>query len=91
LTEGMRNTLNAHADQMMLGQRLLMQIEGHCDRLGSTEYNLALGDLRARTVKEYLVRRGVPAGRVSTVSYGAEMPISARDRENRRAEFRVRR
>lgn len=91
LTEGMRNTLNAHAEQMILGQGLQMQIEGHCDRLGSTEYNLALGDRRARTVKDYMIRRGVPAGRVSTVSYGAEMPVSARDRENRRAEFRVRR
>ncbi len=91
LTEGMRDTLNAHAEQMILGERLQMRVEGHCDRLGSTEYNLALGDLRARTVKEYLVRRGVPAGRVSTVSYGAEIPVSARDRENRRAEFRVRR
>lgn len=90
LTESMRNTLNAHAEQMIANERYQMQIEGHCDRLGSTEYNLALGDRRARSVKDYLVRRGVPAGRVSTVSYGAELPVSSRDRENRRAEFRVR-
>ena len=90
LTEDMRRTLNAHSDQMIADDRYLMRIEGHCDRLGSTEYNLALGDRRARSVKDYLVRRGVPAGRVSTLSYGAELPISSRDRENRRAEFRVR-
>lgn len=90
LTEQMRSTLNSHAEQMIANQRLQMQIEGHCDRLGSTEYNLALGDRRARAVKDYLVRRGVPAGRISTVSYGAELPVSSRDRENRRAEFRVR-
>jgi peptidoglycan-associated lipoprotein len=51
-----------------------IRIEGNCDELGTTEYNLALGEARARAAKTYLVHLGVPDGRVATVSYGAERP-----------------
>jgi peptidoglycan-associated lipoprotein len=56
------------------GQEGDVRIEGNCDELGTTEYNLALGEARARAAKTYLVHLGVPDGRVATVSYGAERP-----------------
>lgn len=51
-----------------------IRIEGNCDELGTTEYNLALGEARAHAAKTYLIHLGVPDGRVATVSYGAERP-----------------
>jgi peptidoglycan-associated lipoprotein len=50
-------------------------IEGHCDERGSVEYNLALGEKRARAAKDYLVSYGIPGGRVTTISYGKERPF----------------
>jgi peptidoglycan-associated lipoprotein len=50
-------------------------IEGHCDERGSTDYNIALGDKRANTVKNGLIASGIPAGRINTVSYGKERPF----------------
>lgn len=49
-------------------------IEGHCDERGTREYNLALGEKRAQSVKQYLVRMGISADNVSTISYGKERP-----------------
>lgn len=83
--------LNGHAEQLVRNPSWRMQVEGHCDTRGSTNYNLALGDRRARAVKEYLVRMGVPPDQISTVSYGSEMPVASEHTRNRRAEFRVRR
>ena len=51
-----------------------LEIEGNCDELGTTEYNMALGEERARAAKTYLIHLGVPNARVRTVSYGAERP-----------------
>ena len=51
-----------------------VRIEGNCDERGTTEYNLALGDRRARSAAEYLERLGVPARRIDFVSYGSERP-----------------
>jgi peptidoglycan-associated lipoprotein len=51
-----------------------LRIEGNCDELGTVEYNLALGDQRARAAKEYLVHLGVSAGRIATVSFGSQKP-----------------
>jgi len=67
-------------------------IEGHCDDRGSEEYNLALGDRRANVVKEFLLNQGVPANRITTVSYGEERPQCREETEacfakNRRAHF----
>ena len=50
-------------------------IEGHCDERGSVEYNLALGEKRARAAKDYLVSYGIPATRLTTISYGKERPF----------------
>jgi peptidoglycan-associated lipoprotein len=56
-------------------------IEGHCDNRGSTEYNLALGDQRASSVKSALVSAGVSASRIKTISYGKEKPFCMEDNE----------
>ena len=69
-------------------------IEGHTDSIGTSEYNLALGDRRANAVRDYLINRGVAAGRLSTVSYGEERPKYDNAREetrrlNRRAALVV--
>jgi len=50
-------------------------IEGHCDERGSVEYNLALGEKRARAARDYLVSYGIPGSRVTTISYGKERPF----------------
>ena len=50
-------------------------IEGHCDERGSVEYNLALGEKRARAAKDYLVSYGIPSARLTTISYGKERPF----------------
>jgi peptidoglycan-associated lipoprotein len=57
-------------------------IEGHCDERGSEEYNLALGDRRANSVKQFLVDQGIPESRVSTISYGEDRPVCHEDTEN---------
>ena len=67
-------------------------VEGHCDSRGSTEYNLALGDQRASSVKSALVSAGVSASRVKTISYGKEKPFCMEETEscwqqNRRGHF----
>lgn len=69
-----------------------IQIEGHCDERGTKEYNLALGERRAASVKNYLSSLGVPEENLSTISYGEEMPIDSQSNEkawakNRRAHF----
>lgn len=69
-------------------------IEGHADERGETEYNLALGEKRAKSVKDYLVGLGVSSSRLKTISYGEEKPADPRHNEaawakNRRAEFTV--
>ncbi len=69
-----------------------IQIEGHCDERGTTEYNLALGERRASSVKDFLLSKGVSASQVSTISYGEERPIAMGSDEaawakNRRVEF----
>ena len=74
------------------GAKLL--IEGHCDERGTAEYNLALGERRAKAVKDFLVTAGIPADRVSTISYGEERPFVLGHDEsawkwNRRAHFVV--
>jgi peptidoglycan-associated lipoprotein len=71
-----------------------IRIEGNCDERGTTEYNLALGDRRAREAKKYLERLGVPERRISVVSYGSERPKDPGHDEsawakNRRDDFRV--
>lgn len=71
-----------------------IQIEGHCDERGTNEYNMNLGDRRAKTVKAYLVSRGVPADSLHTISYGEERPLDPSQSEsayavNRRVQFLI--
>jgi peptidoglycan-associated lipoprotein len=73
---------------------LKVQIEGHCDERGTAEYNLALGERRANNTKKYLVFLGIPADRISTISYGEEKPLDKGRHEeawakNRRAHIVV--
>jgi peptidoglycan-associated lipoprotein len=81
-------------DAQFLGQHsnINFTVEGHCDERGSTEYNLALGDQRASSVKNALVSAGVSASRVKTISYGKEKPFCMESNEacwqqNRRGHF----
>ena len=69
-----------------------IQIEGHTDERGSVEYNLALGDRRAKSVRKYLVDSGIDGKRLKVISYGKEKPMVTGDNEaayakNRRANF----
>ena len=69
-------------------------VEGHFDERGSAEYNLALGDRRATSAKDFLVQVGVPADRLKTISYGKERQFCTDENEscwqqNRRAQFNV--
>jgi peptidoglycan-associated lipoprotein len=69
-----------------------VEIEGHCDERGTTEYNLALGAKRARSAMDYLITLGVAASRIKTVSYGEELPSCKEKtedcyRKNRRDRF----
>jgi len=71
-----------------------LSVEGHTDERGTNEYNLALGDRRAKAVKDYLVSLGVPSSRIDTISYGEEKPLCTDHTEecwakNRRAHFVV--
>jgi peptidoglycan-associated lipoprotein len=71
---------------------LKIQIEGHCDERGTAEYNLALGQRRASSAMKYLVSLGIPADRLSTISYGKEKPLDPAHTEeawakNRRGHF----
>ena len=89
--EGMAR-LDAIAAHMKSNEPLKLSIEGHCDDRGSTEYNLALGQRRADSVRKYLATIGIGQDRLKSVSFGEERPALAGTGEdnwakNRRAEF----
>ena len=91
-----QNKLTSLSDYIKNNAGVSVQIEGHCDERGTVEYNLALGQRRAESVKSFLVRLGVDAGSLSTISYGEERPKDEGHEEgswsqNRRAEFIVNR
>lgn len=87
-----RDTLKANGEWLRSNPSAQVQIEGHCDERGTTEYNLALGSKRAQSVKDYLVTLGATADRLSTISYGEELPVCTEHNEacwqkNRRARL----
>ena len=87
-----RTALTKTADFLRNYPAVKVNIEGHCDERGSTEYNLALGDRRAAAVKQFLVSQGISADRMSTVSFGKEKPFCMESNEacwqqNRRGHF----
>lgn len=92
ITSESRQVLAQNAQWIKDNPKVMMQIEGHCDARGSVEYNLALGERRAKSVKTYLVGLGIDSKRLSIMSYGEEKPLVPGDSEaayakNRRANF----
>lgn len=85
-----RAVLEGHAGALAAEPDVRLRIEGHCDQRGTMEYNFALGERRARAVRDYLIRLGVDPNRMRTISYGAEMLVDEDFSANRRAEFEVR-
>lgn len=77
LTSEARATLNRQSQWLKTYPSVTVTIEGHADERGTREYNLALGERRANSVKNYLIAQGVQAGRVKTISYGKERPAVA--------------
>ncbi len=89
-----RETLRRHADWLLEHTGFDVIIEGHCDERGTSEYNLALGERRAASAMKYVVNLGVDKKRLTTISYGEELPLNAGHNEeswarNRRAHFVV--
>lgn len=85
-------TLKSVADYGIKNTSQKVLIEGHCDERGTSEYNLGLGDRRAKATKDYLVSLGIPSARVDIISYGKEKPLCNEHTEdcwakNRRAHF----
>ncbi|MCB0406991.1 MAG: peptidoglycan-associated lipoprotein Pal [Bdellovibrionales bacterium] len=87
-----REGLAQNAEWIKANPNVTVQVEGHCDNRGSVEYNLALGERRAKAVKNYLVNLGIDSKRLTIISYGEEKPLVMGDTEeafqrNRRANF----
>jgi len=87
-------TLDANATWLKANAENLVLIEGHCDERGTNEYNLALGERRAKATMNYLVSQGVQANRITIISYGEERPSCNEKTDscwskNRRARFLV--
>jgi peptidoglycan-associated lipoprotein len=87
-------TLDANASWLKANPDQLVLIEGHCDERGTNEYNLALGERRAKAAMNYLVSQGVQASRITIISYGEERPVCTEHSEacwskNRRSHFLV--
>ena len=88
------SVLKSNATWLQAHPQTRVQVEGHCDERGSEEYNIALGAKRAQAAKDYLVTLGVGGGRISTISYGKELPLCTQHDEscwsqNRRDHFAV--
>jgi peptidoglycan-associated lipoprotein len=90
---GDAKVLDANAAWLKTNNNLVL-VEGHCDERGTNEYNLALGERRAKATMNYLVAQGVQANRITIISYGKERPVCTEHNEacwarNRRAHFLV--
>jgi len=89
-----KKALDADIQWLKANSAVGIKVEGHCDERGTTEYNLALGERRAKGVRDYLVAGGIDAKRISTISYGKERPfVQGHDESawkwNRRGHFVV--
>lgn len=94
LTAAGKAALDANARLLQANPGIKVEVQGHADDRGTTEYNLALGQKRANAVRGYLVKGGVTTNRVTVVSFGEERPLVDSQSEtawseNRRAEFRI--
>jgi peptidoglycan-associated lipoprotein len=95
LTPQARETIIKNGQWLRINRDVKITIEGHCDERGTNEYNLALGDRRAETVKTFLADLGIHPSRLTTISYGEEQPADPSHTEfawtkNRRAHFLIR-
>lgn len=86
--------LEANADWLKKYDAIGILIEGHCDERGTEEYNLALGEKRAKSTLDYLASLGISADRIRTISYGKSVPLDPEHNEiswqkNRRAQFLI--
>ena len=77
LTTASRETLRAQASWLRENSNINIVIEGHADERGTREYNLALGERRANSAKDYLMTYGISSERISVLSYGKERPVDA--------------
>jgi peptidoglycan-associated lipoprotein len=94
LSEEAKSILKSNADYLISNRRINVVVEGHTDSVGTIEYNLALGDRRAKKVKDFYIGLGIASKRISTISYGEEKPADASNTKaasakNRRAETKV--
>jgi peptidoglycan-associated lipoprotein len=94
IRDDQKAALNDNVTWLKSNARAKATIEGHCDERGTTEYNLGLGERRAKAVKDYLVAAGIGADRIATISYGKERPFVLGHDEsswkwNRRGHFAV--
>ena len=94
LSDQARNTLVKDADLIKKIGKAKIRVEGNCDERGSDDYNLALGEKRAKEAVQYLANLGIPAERLTVISYGKEKPVATGHDEtswakNRRDEFVV--
>jgi peptidoglycan-associated lipoprotein len=94
LSDEAKSILEQKASWMTTRPDVAVQIEGHCDERGTIAYNLALGERRANTVKQYVTTLGIPSTRLTTISYGEEFPLDPKHNEeawarNRRAHFAI--
>lgn len=92
LVDATKTTLDNNAKFLKANPSVKVQVEGHCDERGGVQFNLALGERRAKGIREYLVAQGVEASRISTISFGKERPVAfGHDEEawskNRRGNF----
>ena len=94
LTAEAKTALDHNATVLLDHPNLNLEVQGHADERGTTDYNLALGQQRAQSVYDYLVGQGVGTSRLTLISYGEELPSEMNSTEqawslNRRAEFRI--
>jgi peptidoglycan-associated lipoprotein len=94
LTTDAQNVLQSKAEYLKKNSNAKVIIEGHCDERGTTEYNLALGERRAKSAKGFLVDLGISNSRLSYISYGEEQPAVAKHNadaweRNRRGHFEL--
>ena len=94
LSSEARDILRSNNDWLKSNPQAKVEVEGHCDERGTSEYNLALGAKRAKAARDYLVSLGISPERLSTISYGEELPLCHESTEscweqNRRAHFLV--
>jgi peptidoglycan-associated lipoprotein len=88
LSDEAQATLTKQANWLEKYPNVTVQVAGNCDDRGTEEYNLALGNRRANAARDFLVARGVAAGRISTISYGKDRPTALGDNEEAWAQNR---